>query len=437
MNIIIHRGSHEIGGSCVEIRSERNRILVDIGLPLSFTGNGGSGTGDLEKLSGKRLLEKGLLPDIEGIYTWDNRWPVIDALIISHPHLDHYGFIRYLKDQVPIYIGKAAKDLLQSASVFTSFPQNVLENAMALQHRKGFACGDFNITPYLMDHSAFDAYAFLIEAEGKRIFYSGDFRAHGRKAKMFEWLVNHGPTGIDALLMEGTVLGSSRITAVTESDIEQRFVDRIQRTGNSIVMAYSSSQNIDRLVSLYRAVLQTNRFFVVDVYTASILDCLKKYSKVPFPSRRYSRLKVLFTRWQCDRLKRQGNGKIMYKFRAYKITKEEISANPERICMLVRPSLKTDLEKINCLKGGALIYSMWEGYLEQPYIKAFKLYLEDRGVFWHNIHTGGHATLETLKRLVQRLKPKVLVPIHTQQPGEYSKHFSRVKVVKDKEMFSV
>jgi ribonuclease J len=164
---------------------------------------------------------------------------------------------------------------------------------------------------------------------------------------------------------------------------------------------------------------------------------LKKYSKVPYPSKQYSKLKVLFTRWQCDRLKRQGNEDLMYKFKAYKITKEEIAAHPERICLLVRPSLKTDLERINGLEGGALIYSMWEGYLEQPYIKNFKLYMKERGVSWHNIHTGGHATLDALKKMVERLQPKVLVPIHTQEPGEYSKYFSRVKVVKDRELFTV
>jgi len=34
MKIIIHRGTHEIGGSCVEIQSKKSRILMDIGMPL-------------------------------------------------------------------------------------------------------------------------------------------------------------------------------------------------------------------------------------------------------------------------------------------------------------------------------------------------------------------------------------------------------------------
>ena len=38
-----------------------------------------------------------------------------------------------------------------------------------------------------MDHSAFDAYAFLVEAEGRSLFYSGDFRIHGRKQRVFDY----------------------------------------------------------------------------------------------------------------------------------------------------------------------------------------------------------------------------------------------------------
>ncbi len=34
MDLTIHRGTHEIGGSCVELATENTRILIDVGLPL-------------------------------------------------------------------------------------------------------------------------------------------------------------------------------------------------------------------------------------------------------------------------------------------------------------------------------------------------------------------------------------------------------------------
>jgi hypothetical protein len=40
-----------------------------------------------------------------------------------------------------------------------------------------------------MDHSAFDAYGFLISAGDKSLFYTGDFRGHGRKGKLLDRFV--------------------------------------------------------------------------------------------------------------------------------------------------------------------------------------------------------------------------------------------------------
>lgn len=34
MLVTIHRGSHEIGGTCVEVVSDGTRIVIDIGKPL-------------------------------------------------------------------------------------------------------------------------------------------------------------------------------------------------------------------------------------------------------------------------------------------------------------------------------------------------------------------------------------------------------------------
>ncbi len=80
---------------------------------------------------------------------------------------------------------------------------------MHFEKWRPFKIGGFKITPYLMDHSAVDAYAFLIEAEGKRIFYSGDFRASGNKSFLFDKLSQEPPQSIDLLLMEGTMMRRS------------------------------------------------------------------------------------------------------------------------------------------------------------------------------------------------------------------------------------
>jgi ribonuclease J len=74
---------------------------------------------------------------------------------------------------------------MNATQIFTG--QNLLKNNfITFEAWKSFEINDIKITPYLVDHSSVDAYAFLIEYRGEKIIYSGDFRANGRKSKLFE-----------------------------------------------------------------------------------------------------------------------------------------------------------------------------------------------------------------------------------------------------------
>jgi len=73
-----------------------------------------------------------------------------------------------------------------------------------------FQVEEFTITPYLMDHSAPDAAAFLIDVDGQRLFYTGDFRGHGRKQVLLERLLENPISGIDCLVMEGSMIGKDK-----------------------------------------------------------------------------------------------------------------------------------------------------------------------------------------------------------------------------------
>lgn len=77
--------------------------------------------------------------------------------------------------------------------------QPPLEAVEFLSVQRDIEVGPFAITPHLVDHSGFDAYALEIEADGRRVFYSGDLRAHGRKSKLFESRVNNPPKKIDTM----------------------------------------------------------------------------------------------------------------------------------------------------------------------------------------------------------------------------------------------
>lgn len=271
-----------------------------------------------------------------------------------------------------------------------------------------------------MDHSAFDSYAFLIESGGKKVVYSGDFREHGRKSKAFRWFLKEVPEEIDALLLEGSLMGGRNEIQETEEEIEKRIIAAIKNS-KSITLCMSSSQNIDRLVSFFKAALKTGKLFVIDVYTANVLNTLKDLANIPHPSKGFSNLKVVFPKWICDRLVKEDKYELMTRFREYKITKKEISENPSGVVMAVKPSMLFDLSHIKGIEGGALIYSMWEGYLKDRSMERFFEFMKKKEMEIAYIHTSGHARLDTLKKVVDKTRPRMLIPIHTFYPERFNK----------------
>lgn len=433
MNFKIHRGTKEIGGSCVEVWTENTRILLDFGMPLVEKDGSEFDFRKYKTLNVNELIERGVLSDIEGLY--DNSKNLIDGVIISHPHQDHYGLSNFINEDVQYYLGEATHKLIEINNIFTS--QEIhLKKTTYFEKSKKFGIGDISITPYWVDHSAFDSYSFLVKANGKSLFYSGDFRSHGRKAKVFKWFTHNAPQRVDYLLLEGTTIGRGSKAFKTEIEIENEFT-KLFKESDKLNLIYVSGQNIDRLVSIWRACIKTKKILVVDVYVATVLKELSKFANIHYPSKSFKNLKVIFPYYTSRRLKNEGKEKILYQFKNFKITKEEISNQSEKIVMIVRPSMQKDLEHINGIDGGNLIYSMWEGYLKKSNTKKFLDYLTDRKFTIHHIHTSGHADIETLKKMVEVIKPKSIVPIHTFESKDYKNIFKvPVKELKDREIVS-
>src|ERR1700692_4093638 len=227
MRLKIHRGSHEIGGNCIELEAHGQSILLDLGLPL-----------DAEK------IDPLLLPWIPGLTDGSN--PNLLGIVLSHIHGDHNGLTGLVHPNLPVFLGCQAKSLLL-ASWFFVRQLPVAPNLRTYANRKSFALGPFKITPFLTDHSAFDAYSLVVEADSKRVFYSGDLRAHGRKAHLVEKLLAQPPAGIDCLVLEGTTFsrrGDAGRSPETERQLEDRILRRIKQTQGLVLVAFSPL-NID------------------------------------------------------------------------------------------------------------------------------------------------------------------------------------------------
>ncbi len=424
MNFKIHRGTKEIGGSCVEIWTESTRIVVDFGMPLVNPDKTQFDSRAIKNLSVNELIRKGILPDIKELY--ENKGNT--ALVLSHAHQDQFELIKYVNANCKIYLGKATQKLIEITSVFINQDWEIL-NYQHFQSGESFVIGNIEIIPYLMDHSAFDAYAFLIKANGKSMFYSGDFRTHGRKAKAFDWFSYNVERNVDYLLLEGTTVGRIDQRFATENEIETEMVDTFQ-AGKGINLIYTSGQNIDRLVSIFRACRRTGKTLAIDFYIANVLKDLSDFGAIPYPSKKFPEIKVFFPYRLSKMISIKGKEKLMYRFKNYKITKGKIDEQYDKTVMIVRPSMLKDLEHITNLEHGCFIYSMWDGYKKEKATKEFIDFFVEKGMTETQIHTSGHADRNALKRMVEALKPKNLVPIHTFEGDEYKKIFTSTKVVR-------
>jgi ribonuclease J len=426
MKLIIHRGAHEIGGSCVELRTAKSRILIDFGMPLVSCQKEPFDKKILEDKSIDELRELKVLPDIKGLYK--NEEKEIDAIFISHAHLDHYGLLNYVHQDIPIYMSEGVKALMAISDIFIPHKLGRL-NTSIIHNRRSVNIGDISITPYLVDHSAFDALAFLIEAEGKRLFYSGDFRGHGRKSILFKSMIENPPEDIDCLLMEGSMLGRDKQVYKDEKEVQHR-IEEVLRRRNNITFIFVSSQNIDRLVSIYKACLKTRSIFVIDIYTAFVLDKLRKVSK-NIPQFNWKNIRVKFLQAHANALTEAGYRDLLFVYNKRKIDIFEINRNKNKILMLGRDNyaFKSILKDIDEVAGATIIYSMWEGYLTEE----FRQYCKEKGISIEQVHTSGHATAEDLKLFSNALKPKVLIPIHTFDANRYPSLFKNVKILKDGE----
>lgn len=414
MKLTIHRGTHEIGGSCIELCSSSGKscIVIDVGMPLVTRDGVPFDWRKYKRLGQEQLLEQGILPAVDGLY--GQQEPRIAAVLLSHAHQDHYGFVRFVHQDIPLYMSRGTKSIIEVSNLFLDTGVN-LDQVQTFTMWERLQVGEFTITPYLMDHSAPDAAAFLIEADEQRLFYTGDFRGHGRKQVLLKRLLEKPISSVDCLLMEGSMIGREAGKYPNEKDVETA-VCKIIADQRSYTFVFSSSQNLDRLVSIYRAVKRSHKKLVIDLYTAFVLDKLSSISeRIPQFDRR--EIRVLYPYSHYKRLAKYDKN-LLYEYKKAKIEWDEIQANPQDMVILSKdnPYFRNMLRRLGAGGGAKAIYSMWHGYLERTDLAKL---LQSKGIEMIEVHTSGHAYVEDLKKLTSAMKPRYVVPIHTFYPELY------------------
>lgn len=401
MQITVHRGLNQIGGNVVEIATAKTKILLDAGLELESMEETECERTELD--FNKLLAERNYA-----------------AVFISHYHADHVGLLKYAGKLPPVYMGKMAYKLFKATEEYKKQNVNFTPSGY-LQNKVPVVIGDITVTPVQADHSAFDAYSFIIEADGKTVVYSGDFRGSGRKS--YNRYLQSLPQNVDAVICEGTNAGKDAVN-VRENKLEAEMFNAMAEAKQVFVMM--SALNIDRIVTVFKAAKRAKRIMLQDVYMSLVTDICGQ----SIPNPRTFKDVYAFTSKGMD------NGQYQKYFAKYgdkKIGEKRIAR--ENFVMCVRSSFKSYLQKLNSIKplaGSVLIYSMWDGYKEQQSTQDFLNFAENLGIKIVDIHTSGHADRNDLHKFLVRLNQQHIIPIHTVNTDWFIENYGDEKIVTDK-----
>ena len=397
MTITIHRGTDQIGGCVTEYEHEGWQLFVDYGEELP----GSPKTGVLQ---------------VEGLTYGDLSK---SALLITHYHSDHIGSITKLPKSLPIYMGKVARDIQKVLSNHLKKVQPIhnemlkrLPDMLSFEEGKDFSFGPFHIMPVTVDHSAFDAYAFRIEADGVSVFHSGDFRLHGFRSKKFPELIRKYIGKVYYAVCEATNILRPNATSKKEAALQRDFVSLFQEKKSTVV--YLSSTNIDRLFALYHAALKAGRPFYVDGYQKQIMDVVVSSHSIWTKSSlyqygMYEPVPLLYHKFDKNRFF------VSDSFKEYLDQKGYV--------LIARSSERFDdlLEQIPGEKQKVL--SMWDGYVKEGTEAYNENLANSLDGEYDYMHTSGHVDMKDLRDFFHLLQPKAIIPIHTDNPEQFAKLF--------------
>lgn len=386
MYIKIHRGTSQIGGNIIEIGTKNTRLIFDAGSNLP----------SLDKVEIDSI-------EIEGLTCGK---PAFDWVFISHHHNDHSGLINRILPGIPIFAGKETKRILSVISDFTDTKMPLVNfhftNCQPIQ------LNDMRVTPIGVDHSAKDAYMFLIQGEGKNILYTGDYRAVEETATEIKRLL--GISGkLDVLITEGTNIGAVRrgngVTLRNEEHIQVQ-TEKLMQQYDGTVFVLCSSTNEQRVQAIHAAARNTGRTVCEDLFMTAVRNQPEEEQTLRFVANFVSEQQTPRTYHYFAKLFQDRellSGKSLAKI-------------PGKKVVFVRTSMLKFLQKY--LKNrppeeqNLLIYSMWEGYKKTEPVQKILFFCKEQGIDVVDLHCSGHAYRHAIQDFIRWLKPEVLIPIH-------------------------
>ncbi len=440
-SLTFYGGVNEIGGNKVLLEDKKVRIFLDFGQSFTmgkeyFTGwlcpRAINGLGD--------YFEFNLLPKIKGIYSEKQlastglpyTEPNIDALFLSHAHMDHVGHILFLDGKIPIYYGYGTKIFMKSmeetgSADFGKHPYEPFRTGRKIE------IGHLVVQPIHVDHSIPAAYGFIIHSSKGPIVYTGDLRAHGPRKEMTEEFAEKARESEPiAMISEGTrMTETEKRKNYSELEVE-RLSNEIVSATNKIVFVTHYGRDMDRFRTFYNIAKNNGRKIVISPKTAHLLSKLVEDKRLHLPDPiKDEGILVYYKRKRTGGFQEKDYYVWEREFMDKLVNYEFVHEHQNEIVMDLVFYQFAELIDIRPDPNSHFIHSMSEPYSEEDIEDAvMHNWLRHFKINFHQLHASGHMNRNQLANLINYIKPKQIFPIHTENPSLFKKVNKNVNLVR-------
>jgi len=436
-SLTFYGGVDEIGGNKILLQDRGTKTFLDFGMSFALKKQYYS-LPFLSPRSEKSLQELGILPKLEGFYRFDNKTAEVDAVFLSHAHMDHSAYISFINREIPVYCGETTKIILQALGEIraTALEFNV-EDVLFRSFRTGdsITVDGLEIEPVHVDHSVPGAYGFIIHTSNGAVVYTGDFRAHGTKPEMTSDFVEKAKEADPvAVVTEATNMTGASISS--EAEVKNK-LNRIVGQTSGLVFADFAYADVDRLNSFYRTAKKNGRCLAISLRQAYMLKALRKDKHLKVPSLDdesiliFRKSKKRYRKWE-KQIVEEHSDKIVDVF--------EVSKRQREVVLAMSFYDLEELVEINPKAGSCYVLSASEPFNEEMEIDFERLvnWLRHYGLPQYHVHVSGHIMPLQLRNILKEINARKVFPVHTEHADLFAKFMEDLKsktvlVEKDKE----
>lgn len=398
--------------------------------------------------------------------------PFVEGVILSHGHMDHFEHVSLLDEHIPLFCGATTKAIMEAAEEIGSggfgadvvtvskrslstlgsgafFPgahkiatESVPRTIKVVGLRERFDAGPVHAELHPVDHSVPGAAGIVLTTDdGRTIAYTGDLRFHGRAGhltKAFkEALANSQP---DVLIAEGTRIDKE--DPDSEDIVREECTRLVSQARGVLAMVSFAWKDTTRYQTMLEVARETGRTLVVSPKLAYLLH---KLNALPDPPARpvseepdvrvylkrkdsmlYSKGDYVGTKYDmgyATKWDKTDSSTIRTEHYDSGVRAYQISTEPSNYLLHLDYYELNELIDLRPPPGSVYISAVSEPFNIEMELDEKRLanWLRRFGVNAPDfqpryVHASGHASGRELIDFVKTVHPKMLIPIHTEQP---------------------